>query len=154
MSARPDVRIRAARPGDLAAVSALLQEADLPTDGLGEQFGPAYAVAESDGRIVAAEGIERYADAGLLRSAVVARRFRGLGLGEQLTHDRLRWARAEGMHEVWLLTTTAAEYFPRFGFVRAERSAAPHAVQGSREFREACPASAVAMRLDLTTKPT
>jgi amino-acid N-acetyltransferase len=154
MSAAPDIRIRAAQPGDLAAVSALLQEAHLPTDGLEEQFGPAYAVAESGGRIVAAEGMERYDDAGLLRSAVVANAFRGRGLGGDLTLDRLQWARAVGMREVWLLTTTAADYFPRFGFLRAERNAAPDALRQSREFRDACPASAVAMRLDLTTGPT
>ena len=141
--------LRAATAQDLAAVQQLLRAAHLPIDGLDEQFGPAYVVAESDGSVVGAEGIERYGDAGLLRSAVVAASHRGQGLGEAMTNDRLQWARAEGLREVWLLTTTADAWFPRFGFVRADRAAAPEALHHSREFREACPASAVAMRLTL-----
>ena len=143
-------RIRSATAADRGAVEALLREAQLPTDGLDDQFGPAYAVAELDGRIVGAEGIECYADAGLLRSAVVAKALRGHGLGDELTRNRLAWARESGLHEVWLLTTTAADYFPRFGFTTAERATAPALVRDSREFRDACPASAVAMRLLLS----
>ncbi len=146
----PDIALRPAVATDLEAVRKLLVEAKLPLDGVDEQFGDAYAVAESEGAVVGVEGIERYGDAGLLRSAAVHERWRGRGLGDRLTHDRLAWARSSGLKEVWLLTTTAAEYFPRFGFERAERSMAPAALQASREFKEACPASAVAMRLSLT----
>jgi N-acetylglutamate synthase-like GNAT family acetyltransferase len=145
-----DISIRDANAADLPSVAALLRAADLPVDGLDEQFGPAYAVAEVAGRIVGAEGMERYADAGLLRSAVVDSGFRGKGVGDDLTRNRLSWARTAGLREVWLLTTTAATYFPRFGFQRTDRHSAPEALQQSREFKEACPASAVAMRLVLT----
>jgi amino-acid N-acetyltransferase len=139
--------LRPAVAADLDQVKSLLMLGGLPLDGLDEQFGEPFAVAEVAGAIVAAEGIERYGEAGLLRSAVVADSWRGRGLGEHLTRERLGWARAQGMREVWLLTTTAAGYFPRFGFVRAERHEAPESIKQSREFREACPASAVAMRL-------
>lgn len=144
------VRLRAAGSDDLGAVRELLNASHLITDGLEDQFGPAYVVADLAGRVVGAEGIERYERAGLLRSAVVDERFRGRGLGDELTRDRLAWARTEGLEEVWLLTTTASEFFPRFGFAAADRAAAPSALQQSVEFREACPASAVAMRLRLT----
>jgi N-acetylglutamate synthase-like GNAT family acetyltransferase len=144
-----DVMLRPGKPGDIDSVRALLAAAQLPLDGLEEQFGESYAVAEQSGRIVGVEGMERYGSSGLLRSAAVADDWRGRGLGERLTEDRLRWARQAGLSEVWLLTTTAAGYFPRFGFRIAERASAPGAVQESREFRDACPASAVAMRLAL-----
>lgn len=143
------VTVRPARAEDLEAVAQLLAAAHLPGDGLEEQFGPAYAVAEVNGAIIAAEGIERYGDAGLLRSAVVRDDWRGRGVGDMLTRDRLAWAERAGLEELWLLTTTAADYFPRFGFARADRAAAPDAMQASREFSEACPATAVAMRLNL-----
>jgi amino-acid N-acetyltransferase len=81
---------------------------------------------------------------------VVLDEWRGRRVGELLTRDRLAWAAEVGLRELWLLTTTAADYFPRFGFARADRAAAPDAVRASREFAEACPASAVAMRLSLT----
>ena len=143
------ITVRAARADDMTAVERLLTAAHLPAGGLAEQFGPAYAVAEADGAIVGAEGIEQYGDAGLLRSAVVRDDWRGRGVGDMLTRDRLAWAERAGLQELWLLTTTAADYFPRFGFTRADRATAPDAVQASREFAEACPASAVAMRLTL-----
>lgn len=143
------ISVREANTEDLVAVRALLEAAHLPTDGLTDFFGPAYAVAECDGHVIGAEGIERHGDAGLLRSAVVDDRYRGQGVGDLLTRNRLSWAQSTGLDEVWLLTTTAAEYFPRFGFTKAERTMAPAALQDSVEFRDACPASAVAMRLTL-----
>lgn len=146
-----DVTIRAARADDLGAVRALLSAAHLPLDGLDEQFGEGYAVAEHAGTIIGAEGIETYEDAGLLRSAVVDDSWRGKGIGAALTRDRLAWARGQGLGVVYLLTTTAADYFPRHGFTRVDRAAAPAAVQRSREFAEACPQTAVTMRLVLHT---
>lgn len=145
-----DVTLRPAVARDLDAVRALLAQAKLPLDGVDEQFGDAYAIAESEGAVVGVEGIETYGEAGLLRSAAVHEGWRGRGLGDRLTQNRLAWARARGLKEVWLLTTTAAEYFPRYGFERVDRSTAPAPLQASREFQEACPASAVAMRLSFS----
>jgi amino-acid N-acetyltransferase len=147
-----DVTIRAARADDLSAVRALLDAAHLPLDGLDEQFGDGYAVAECDGTVIGAEGIETYEDSGLLRSAIVHDTWRGRGIGDALTRDRLDWARSRGLRAVYLLTTTAADYFPRYGFIRVERASAPAAVQRSREFAEACPQTAVTMRLVFTTE--
>jgi amino-acid N-acetyltransferase len=146
---RDTIILRSAVPADLPAVSALLTEAGLPVDGLVDQFGPAYAVAVEEGTIVGAEGIEQYGRSGLLRSAVVSAAWRGRGLGDRLTRDRLSWAREQQLREVWLLTTTAGDYFPRFGFTIAERADAPPELQESPEFKTACPATATAMRLSL-----
>ncbi|MGQ0764372.1 MAG: arsenic resistance N-acetyltransferase ArsN2 [Gemmatimonadota bacterium] len=145
----PGLSLRAAGPGDLEVVRRLLRESGLPVDGLEEQFGESYVVASAGSAVVGAEGIERYGSAGLLRSAVVDRAWRGQGVGDLLTRDRIDWARSAGIVELWLLTTTAAGWFPRFGFERAVRGEAPAAVRASREFVEACPASAVAMKLTL-----
>jgi amino-acid N-acetyltransferase len=139
--------IRPATPTDLDAVKALLSAAALPLDGLEEQFGDGYAVAEVRGEIVGAEGIEVYERSGLLRSAVVHPDWRGQGVGDALTRDRLDWARRTGLERVYLLTTTAESYFPRFGFTRAERAEAPAEIRRSREFASACPATATFMVL-------
>jgi len=139
--------IRPASPRDLDAVKSLLDAAHLPLDGLDEQFGESYAVAEAAGGIVGAEGIEVYERSGLLRSAVVHPDWRGRGVGDALPRDRLQWARRAGLERVYLLTTTAEAYFPRFGFTRVERSEAPSGIRESREFTSACPASAAFMVL-------
>ena len=50
---------------------------------------------------------------------------------------------------MYLLTTTAEDYFPRFGFEVIDRSEADERLKESAEFRGACPDSAVCMRLSL-----
>jgi len=147
----PDgIVLRAAVPEDLEAVRALLRDAKLPLEGVESQFGEAWTVAvRREGRIVGTAAVETYGACGLLRSAVVVPPLRGLGLGEALTRNRLAWARARGVREVWLLTTTAADFFDRFGFVPVDRAAAPPALQGSAEFGGACPAGAACLRLVL-----
>jgi amino-acid N-acetyltransferase len=141
--------IRSASAGDLPAVESALRDSDLPLDGLHEQFGEAYAVAESNGQLIGVEGIEIHGNDGLLRSAAVVSDWRGKGVGDALTRDRIEWARRRGLRSLYLLTTTAGDYFPRFGFAVADRDTAPDAVRRSREFSEACPSSALFMALPL-----
>jgi amino-acid N-acetyltransferase len=57
----------------------------------------------------------------------------------------LEGAEVAGIEELYLLTTTADQYFPRFGFTRTTRSAVPDAVKASAEFQGACPDTAVVM---------
>lgn len=152
---RPDTpadgyRIRDAQRDDLERVRALLRTSDLPLDGLDEQFGSSYAVAERDGAIIGVEGIEVYADDGLLRSAAVDPAWRGRGVGDALTRNRIDWARHSGLRALYLLTTTAGSYFPRFGFVAESRDVAPAGIRASREFAEACPSTAQFMKLPLS----
>lgn len=99
--------------------------------------------------LVACAALERYEYDGLLRSVAVRPGDRGAGLGQALVERLLEHAEADGLRSVTLLTTTAADYFPRFGFRAIPRAAVPAPVQRSVEVREACPASAVAMALHL-----
>lgn len=141
--------IRKAAATDLPAVHRLLRERTLPLEGLQDQFGKGYAVAEAEGRIIGVAGMEVYGRNGLLRSVATDQAWQGQGLAEVLTRDRLAWARQENLASVWLLTTSAGDYFSRFGFAPAERTAAPALLQGSVEFASACPDSALALRLSL-----
>lgn len=141
--------IRAAGAGDLAGVRRLLVEARLPVDGLEDRFPAAYAVAEAAEGLVGAAGMEAHGECGLLRSVVVAPAARGTGLGKALVADRLEWARSAGLREAYLLTTTAPDFFAALGFARLARSAAPPAIQASREFASVCPGTSVLMRMAL-----
>jgi amino-acid N-acetyltransferase len=141
--------IRDSRPDDLAAVSDLLAAAGLPLAGVRESFGE-FVVAESGGRRVGAAGLERHGDVGLLRSVVVAPSHRGTGLGASLTERILARARQQRLKSVYLLTTTAADFFPRLGFGRIERTELPAALNASEELRGACPDTAIVMVRDLT----
>lgn len=141
--------IRAANRHDLGAVEAALRDSDLPLDGLRDQFGDGYVVAVFEDRVIGVEGIEIHGNDGLLRSAAVVSSWRGKGVGDALTRDRIEWARRRGLRSIYLLTTTAGDYFPRFGFATVDREAAPDAVRRSREFAEACPSTALFMTLPL-----
>jgi amino-acid N-acetyltransferase len=74
---------------------------------------------------------------------------RGTGLGVALTWDRIIEARRRGLRSLWLLTTTAAAFFPRLGFQRVDRVDAPPDIQASPEFATVCPSTAVCMQLPL-----
>ncbi|MBZ4329677.1 arsenic resistance N-acetyltransferase ArsN2 [Corallococcus coralloides] len=136
--------LRPARPADLGAVEALLAGADLPRQGVADHL-PYFLVAESEGTLVAAAGLELYGTCALLRSVVVNENQKGKGVGAELVQRLVERAGADGLEALFLLTTTAADYFPRFGFVRIDRAALPPELHASEELRGACPASAVVM---------
>lgn len=140
--------LRSAAPSDLGAVVRLLDESDLPTAGVEASFSR-FLVAEAGGRLVGVAGLEVHGDDGVMRSVAVDPSLRGRGLGAQLTDQVIGAARGAGLRRLYLLTTTAEDYFPRHGFRRIGRGEVSPDVRQSVEFREACPASAVAMVLDL-----
>ena len=143
-----DLLIRQAQPGDWVAVEALLRASGLPLDGARDHLAH-FLVGERGGTTVCAAGMERYGDVALLRSVVVAADARGLGYGERIARAVLQAAKRAGVRQAVLLTTTAGPYFARRGFSEIPRGAAPAAVQASREFQGACPASATVMAIHL-----
>jgi len=142
--------LRPATPSDTAAVRALLEEAQLPLDGVPGDLTYLVVAEQSNAgapALVGAVALERHGVAALLRSTVVSPALRGTGLGETLVRRALDDAKASGIHDLVLLTTTADRWFPRFGFTRITREDVPESLKVSREFQGACPASAVVMRL-------
>ena len=137
--------IRAANPGDLESVQALLRASDLPVEGVPVTLD-AFLVAEQDDAVVGVIGLECYGADALLRSAVVHPGLRGTGLGARLVDAVIALAGRRGIDVLWLLTTTAERWFPRFGFEVVARTDVPVPVQASLEFRGACPSSATVMR--------
>jgi amino-acid N-acetyltransferase len=137
--------VRSATAADYSAVIALLEGAGLPTAGVPGTLVD-FLVADTGDGLSGAIGLERYGSGALLRSAVVRPGDQGTGIGAALVRELLDRARDDGLREIYLLTTTAERWFPRFGFTRIAREQVPDAVRGSVEFREACPASAAVMR--------
>ena len=140
--------IRAALPTDRTSVESLLVASGLPTEGVETHFG-SFFVVEDGGQIVGVAGVELYGQHALLRSVAIADSAKGTGLGRELTRRIIDAAHASGALALYLLTTTADAYFPRFGFERITRDDVPEGVRASREFQGACPASATVMRRKL-----
>ena len=146
--------IDSARDAELPAVLALLAQTGLPPDGLSDHLATTL-VARDASSIVGSAALELYGDAALLRSVAVDQRLRGQGLGQQLTRAALDLARQHGVDTVYLLTETATDFFPRFGFQPIARADVAPAVQQSVEFTTVCPASAAVLALDLdSSAPT
>jgi amino-acid N-acetyltransferase len=143
-----DVRIQRALPADMDAVLGLVVANGLPTDGLQEHLSTTL-VARRANVVIGSSALELYADGALLRSVAVDAREQGHGLGHRLTDAAIDLARTAGARSVYLLTTTAEEFFPKFGFERIARADVPAGVQASIEFTSACPSSATVMRKTL-----
>jgi amino-acid N-acetyltransferase len=138
------VEIRRAVSDDASGVLRLLADSRLPTDGVADHLGT-LLVAQQGDRIVGSAGLEVYAQGALLRSVAVAPELQGTGLGRDLTERAIQLARELKVPAIYLLTTTAAKYFPKFGFEEISRGEVPPAVQSSVEFTSACPSSATVM---------
>lgn len=140
--------IRRATPHDWPEIATLLAKADLPLAGAEAHLSD-FFLAFRDDLLIGSAGLERYGDTAFLRSVAVASTERGYGLGKALVQRVLAYAASLEIRQVVLLTTTAANFFLRFGFQPISRAEFPLAAQASMEFQEACPASATAMSLVL-----
>jgi amino-acid N-acetyltransferase len=134
-----------ASAADAADLLDLLDRTKLPADGLLDHLQTTFVV-RSEGRVVGSAALEVYADGALLRSVAVDPGLQGSGLGHRLIEAATAAAVELGVPALYLLTTTAEQFFPRFGFSQIARDEVPASVQESVEFRGACPASAIVMR--------
>lgn len=136
-----DLAVTRIDPAALAELRAALSAAKLPIADLGEP-GRAFFRFDDNAGAVAFGGVEGNGADRLLRSLVVVPDRRGAGLGRAVLALLEREARQLGAARLHLLTNTAAPFFRSNGYADADRTSAPPAVAGSREFTALCPASA------------
>jgi amino-acid N-acetyltransferase len=138
--------IRLATSQDAEAVESLLSASELPLDGVRDALS-SFVLADDDGRLVGVAGVEWCGDGShaLLRSVAVDPAWRSRGLGRALVLRAIALADERGVVALYLLTTTAEQYFPEFGFRTITRDTVPDDVRETAEFRVACPASATVM---------
>ena len=132
------------RPSFAAAVK-LLKSAGLPTEDLTAAHCENFYFAGPAEGPTGLVGLELFGDVALLRSLVVCAERRGSGEGTALLKHAEEHARQNGVHSLYLLTTTAEAFFARHGYTRASRESAPPAIRATREFAGICPASSAFM---------
>ena len=143
-------RIERAAREDYEGIRRLLEATGLPEDGLADHLTSA-VVARVGMDVVGSAALEVYPDGALLRSVAVADGYRGEGVGHALTEEAIRLAESLSVPTVFLLTTTAERFFPKFGFERIVRADVPTSVQQSVQFTSVCPSTATVMRKRLRT---
>ncbi|CAB9527585.1 n-acetylglutamate synthase [Seminavis robusta] len=150
-----DIRYAPPAGSDLVVIKELLESCQLPTKDLTESHLTSFLVATTnDNGIIGVVGLEVFPPSphALLRSLAVKDSHRGQGIATALYNQMEKVAReTHGIKHLYLLTTTAADYFrSRQGFQRVERKAAPNVIQATAEFSAICPCSAVCLRKDLS----
>lgn len=143
------MHVEQARNEDFPAICDLLTRAKLPLDGL-EAARENLFVLRSPHGVAGCVALDVHGASALLRSLAVEDSERGEGFGVTLLEVALQRARNLGVEDVYLLTETAAAFFLKFGFETCSRASAPPSMQQTEEFRSACPASAVCLRLGLS----
>jgi len=149
MSARETATciFRPATAADLADIAAFLNDCGLPAQDLTPTILAGFELAVAvDGRLVGQIGLETFGDIGLLRSLAVVPEWRKHGLGAQLVARREAAARAAGLSAVYLLTSSAAEFFRHRGYAEVPRETVPAAITAHAQFRSLCPSSARCLR--------
>lgn len=142
----PEVRIEPATLATFEALSRLLEASKLPTEDLDVTRLDGFLIARQGAEIVGGVGVERYGEFGLLRSLVVSATARDQGLGRRLTAAAEELAEQRGIRTLYLLTTTAADYFDSRGYQIVLRSTAPTSIAGTPQFSGGlCPSSSVFM---------
>lgn len=129
----------------LPYVADLLARNDLPSRDLPAK-PECFHVARVDGERVGAGGVEVYGPDGLLRSVVVEASERGTGVGSAICDALEGRAAGRGVERLYLLTTTAADFFEARGYDPVDRETVPEAIGRTTEFADLCPDSAACLR--------
>ena len=137
--------LRPARPSDLSAISALLNEFGLPIQGVVD-FLDSFVLVELEGRLIGVGGVELHGHDALLRSLAVIAEHQHCGIATMICDHLEAHAAQHGIDSVYILTETAEQFFAGRDYVVVARAAAPEAIAASEEFSNLCPQSATFMR--------
>lgn len=97
-------------------------------------------------RVIGTAGLEIFEDCALLRSVSIIKEEQGKGYGNFLNTAIENYATESGISCLYLLTTTAKDFFNKQGYCVISREEAPVCVQQTAEFTSLCPSSAVVMK--------
>ena len=126
------------------AVLALLTENDLPVADLDEN--KILFACLDRGDLVGTGGLELFKDCALLRSISIRKDLQKKGLGKFIVRELEQVARRIGINSLYLLTTTAENFFSHGGYNKIDREEVPAEIKNTSQFSSVCPSSAVVMR--------
>ncbi len=145
MPKQMSLEIGAGTAQDSAHIRTLLAAAQLPTDDLDSIAAYFVVVRDEADQVVGTGALQWCGDGALLRSVAVASEFRKAGLGRRIVAELEKAARAAGINQLVLLTTTARSFFETLGYRVIDRQTVPQELHQSEEIRSLCPISALCM---------
>jgi amino-acid N-acetyltransferase len=129
---------------DFSKAINLLKKNDLPTIDITDKTNLFVMLEENE--VVAVVGLEAHDHDGLLRSLCVSEAKRNTGLGAELVEFIEKYAPTQNVHCLFLLTTTASDFFSKRGYEEINRNKVPQPIQETSEFSSICPSTAIVMR--------
>lgn len=129
---------------DFSAALRLLQQNNLPTEDITDAT-PLFTLYH-EGTLIGVVGLETSGEDGLLRSLCVDESKRTSGSGKQLVSFIENYAKERGLKNLYLLTTTAAQFFTNRSYETIDRSTVPPSIKATSEFASVCPSSATVMK--------
>lgn len=137
-----------ASQNSFSAAIALLKKNNLPTEDLDP--GKQLFVAEEGDEVIATVAVEYDFNDALLRSLSVTEEKRSSGVGGQLVDFIEDYAKKQGIQTIYLLTTTAADFFQKRGYQIIDRSNIPVFIQNTKEYSVLCASSSTLMKKELS----
>jgi len=136
-----------ASQNSFSAAIALLKKNNLPTEDLdpGKQM---FVVEEGD-EVIATVAIEYDYNDALLRSLSVSKEKRNSGIGAELVEFIEDYVKKQGVQNIYLLTTTAADFFSKKGYKIIDRNTVPQFIKNTSEYSVVCASSSTVMKKEL-----
>lgn len=139
----PALKIAVTEKERLRAIE-ILEQQNLPTSDIDEDK-LLYLLMNGE-IVIGTAGLEIFEDCALLRSVSVIKEEQGKGYGKVINGEIEKYARESGIDCMYLLTTTAKDFFDKQGYCVIKREESPVALQQTAEFTSLCPSSAVVMK--------
>jgi len=125
------------------AVISLLEQNDLPVSDL-DDTKILYALIDGPD-VIGTGGLEFFHECALLRSLSVKKDCQGKGLGKLITRQLEQVSRAKGIKNIYLLTTTAEDFFGKEGYRVIDRAEAPLSIKNTSQFSTICSSTGILM---------
>ncbi|MGT2457537.1 GNAT family N-acetyltransferase [Cupriavidus basilensis] len=128
------VKIRAAGPADMQAISKVLHKCGLPSDDV-EASVRLYHVAVLDDNVIGCACGEQFDDTIVVHTVAVLQDYRDQRVATHLVGALLMRARANGCTTATLLTAEHPSFFARYGFTLTSVDLIPKQVKLTKEFQ-------------------
>jgi len=147
-----DYIIKKAVLNDIQGLISILKETNLPFNDIdlnNQQFLLAYLGKD----IIASCAVEQYKKEALLKSFAVKMDLQGKGIGKEIYLKMIDYCKSNEIEDLYLLTTTAEDWFDHMGWIRVKRESLPESIKNTKEYNSICPLNAICMYLSIADSP-
>jgi len=140
--------IHALLQSEIHSIKELLLSSDLPVADLDKAPIQFFGIKEND-QLIATGALEVYGVNAVLRSVAVLPTHQNHGYGKQIVRFLEKKARELEIGKLFLLTTTAEDFFRNLNYISIQRDSCPPKILSSSQFKDICPKSAICMYKNL-----